>query len=240
MYSDLSTPDLEDRSIKWQMARLVEYFNILPVTVFSIDSIEADDAIATLTTDVFNKEYQKVNIMSADKDFLQLVNEKVSVWSPTKKRLYGPKEVMDDYGISSKNFIYYRMLDGDDSDNIDGIKGAGLKTIIKAYPFLKEETEANLEQILSYADDNRNKLKIHESVCGGQQLLHRNYELMQLKNVNIADSNKLRIKELTDVPTTKLNKLQFIKMFNEDKAYSVMPDYNTWLNQTFQTLNYYT
>jgi 5'-3' exonuclease len=159
MYEDMSTPDLEDKSIKWQMARLVEYLNCLPVTIMSLDSIEADDVIATMTTEVFNKSDQKTYIMSADKDFLQLVNDNVSVWSPTKKRIYGPKEVMDEYGIASKNFVYYRIMDGDTSDNIDGIKGAGIKTIKKCFPMLSEEKQVDLEQIFQYAEDNRNSKK---------------------------------------------------------------------------------
>ena len=43
-------------------------------------------------------------------------------------------EIFEEYGIPSKNILTYRILDGDKSDNIGGIKGAGLKTIIKHIP----------------------------------------------------------------------------------------------------------
>jgi 5'-3' exonuclease len=239
MYEDMSTPDFEEKSVKWQMARLVEYFNCLPVTTMSMDSIEADDAIAVLTTEVFNKEHQKVYVMSSDKDFLQLVNDRVGVWSPTKKKVYGPKEVMDEYGIASRNFVYYRAMDGDTSDNIKGIRGAGLKTIKKAFPMLSEEKDVSIEQLLKYSEDNRNKLKLYETMCESHEILERNYELMQLNDVNIAECNKLKIHERSrDIPP-KLNKLQFMKLFNEDKAWTTLPDYNLWLNQTFNILNYY-
>ena len=63
----------DDReSMRRQMGRLLEYLQNLPVTVVTIDNIEADDSIAYLTTNVFNDS--RVSIMSSDKDFLQLVN----------------------------------------------------------------------------------------------------------------------------------------------------------------------
>ena len=77
----------------------------------------------------------KIVLMSTDKDFLQLVNHRVSVWSPTKKKMYDPPKVLEDYGIPSHNFAVYRAIDGDKSDNIDGVRGWGLKTIQKNYHF---------------------------------------------------------------------------------------------------------
>ena len=56
--------------------------------------------------------------MSSDKDFLQLCTGNVVVYSPTKKRIYGPAEVLDEYKIHPNNFVLYRALDGDDSDNV--------------------------------------------------------------------------------------------------------------------------
>ena len=92
-----------------------------------IESVEADDTIAHLVLDTF--KYWNSTIMSADKDFLQIVNDHIKVWSPTKKRLYGPQDVLNEYGVSSQNFVYFRALDGDVSDNIPGIRGFGLKPL---------------------------------------------------------------------------------------------------------------
>ena len=61
--------------------------------------------------------------MSTDKDFLQLVDENIRVYSPTKKLMYDEERVLDEYGIPSTNFLLYRILDGDKSDGIPGIKG---------------------------------------------------------------------------------------------------------------------
>ena len=76
----------EKRSMRVQLRRIVDYLELLPVTSISVDGIEADDAIAYLTRNALG-DGDKI-IMSTDKDFLQLVNDNVKVWSPTRKKLY--------------------------------------------------------------------------------------------------------------------------------------------------------
>ena len=69
-----------------QIRRTIDYLEYLPITLLSIDNVEADDIIAYASKQVLTDS--KVTIMSSDKDFLQLVDDRISVWSPTKKKLY--------------------------------------------------------------------------------------------------------------------------------------------------------
>ena len=69
--------------------------------------------------------------MSTDRDFLQLVDDRVQVWSPTKKKFYARETIKDEFGIDSKNFIILKCITGDGSDNIPGIRGAGTKSLQK-------------------------------------------------------------------------------------------------------------
>ena len=86
-----SSKDEESESINNQISRLIQYLQCLPVTVISIDGLEADDIIGYLANKFqVHDETQKVTIMSADKDFLQLVSDKVHCYSPTKKKIYTP------------------------------------------------------------------------------------------------------------------------------------------------------
>ena len=64
---------------------------------------------------------KEVHIMSADKDFLQLVSNKVRVYSPVKKKIYKPKDVLEEFGVSCYNFVNYKILMGDTSDNLPDI-----------------------------------------------------------------------------------------------------------------------
>ena len=58
------------------------------------------------------------------------------VWSPTKKKMYDEERILDEYGINATNFLLFRTMDGDKSDGIPGIKGAGIKTLLKMFPWL--------------------------------------------------------------------------------------------------------
>ena len=121
----------EKASMKEQFSRLLEYMDSLPINVIAIDRIEADDTIAYIANNLLEKE---VTIMSADQDFLQLVDERITVWSPIKKKFYTPELVLKDYGVPAHNFLMYKVLMGDKSDNILGVKGLGTKKLPKIVP----------------------------------------------------------------------------------------------------------
>jgi DNA polymerase-1 len=124
--------DKEDEyaSMTMQMHRLVEYLQCLPITLISIDKVEADDTISYLAQK-FGANGKKVTIVSSDKDFLQIVDENIEVYSPIKKKTYGKKEVQEEIGMIPENYLIMKALLGDNSDNLTGIKSLGPKTLIK-------------------------------------------------------------------------------------------------------------
>jgi len=233
-YED-NVPD-NDKSFQRELIRTIKYLDILPVTTMSVDNIEADDVIAYLCTNTFKNS--NVTIMSADKDFLQLATDKVTIWSPTKKKLYGCNEIHSEFGISCQNFILYRVMEGDTSDNINGIKGAGLKTIIKAFPFLANvDEESSLEEIYNYSENHKGRYKIYDSILNNKSMVERNYELMQLKETQIQSFTQLRIEEIIEKEIPKLNKIAFSKLITEDRMWNNIPNYQIWLNECFNNLN---
>jgi len=234
-YDEMSSSDIEQKNLKMELLRLVNYLEVLPITVMAIDNIEADDTIAYLAEQTFKDS--NVTIMSSDKDFLQLASDKIKIWSPTKKKIFGCKEIVDEYGITCNNFIFYRSMEGDDSDNIPGINGAGLKTILKCFPFLADERQTSLQEIYNYAENNKSKYKLYEKVLSEKLTLERNYELMQLKDTQIQSFTQLRIEEIIQKPVPHINKLAFSKLINEDKMWSNLPNYMVWLNETWGKVN---
>ena len=225
--NEYSSVEDEHQSMLLQLQRGVEYLENLPLTLLSIDNIEADDTIGYICRQVLTKS--QITIMSTDKDFLQLVDERVSVWSPTKKKIYTPKEVYDDFGVNSKNLILARIIDGDKSDNIPGIKGYGMKTILKKIHILSENDIVSYETFIKFLDDN--KLDLDKDV------LLRNYYLMQLKEVDISATAKLKIQNKVNGSVPTLVKYKFQKMFLEDKLYTALPNLNSWLATSFNRLN---
>lgn len=234
-YDDLSTPDTEDKNLKKQLLRTIQYLDKLPVTTMAIDHIEADDTIAYLAKEFFKNS--NVTIMSADKDFLQLASDKIKIWSPTKKKLYGCAEILLEYGISCSNFINYRIMEGDDSDNIDGIKGAGLKTILKCYPILAEDKHYTLQELYNYSDTHKGKLKLYDTVLENKYIMQRNYDLMQLHDTQIQTFSQLRINEIMEKPIGKLDRFGFSKLLVEDSMQNNFPNSMVWLNEVFGKVN---
>lgn len=225
----------EKQSMIAQLGRVVEYLEQLPITVLSVDGVEADEVIAYISQQIYNKDENKIIIMSTDKDFLQLVDDRVSVWNPTKKKLYGRDKIINDYGIPPHNFLMYRILDGDISDNIKGVSGWALKTIQKEMPMLLEDKKVNIEDMIAFSSDKTGK--IFENLLGSKDKMVVNYKLMQLDRVEISNAIKLKVMDRVRGKIPKLNKFKFHRIFLRDKLYSAFPDVNTWIVNHFFRIN---
>ena len=75
-----------------------------------------------------------ISAIGVKTNFLQLVNNRISVWSPIKKKMYTPELMREEFGINASNYLLYRTFLGDKSDNIPGVKGVALKSLIKYFP----------------------------------------------------------------------------------------------------------
>jgi len=222
----------EKESMKIQFSRLIEYLDFLPINVISIDRIEADDTIAYIAHTLLDKE---VTIMSADQDFLQLVNDRITVWSPTKKKFYTPRMVEADYGIPAHNFLMYKVLMGDKSDNIEGVKGLGPKKLPKIVPDLLTQTTLDLDFILEHA--GKGEEPMHKRISESADQLQLNEELMDLKNPPVSGELKLKIARLIEAPINLLSRNDFIIMYNDDQLGNAIKIPDLWLKEHFIKLN---
>ena len=225
----------EHQSMKKQIGRLVKYLEQLPVTMVTIDNIEADDTIAYIAQNIFTDS--KNIIMSTDKDFLQLVNENNTVWSPVKKFMYDNDRIKNEFGLLSSNFILYKILNGDKSDNINGGPGAGLKTIIKNIPEVADR-EIPVMELIDLIEKNKNKNKFFEKASNNYSLIKRNYLLMQLQQVDISNTIKLKIQDYVNNTIPGLTKYKFTTMFMQDKLWSQIPDLNLWITEFLKLERY--
>ena len=228
-----SSKDEESESINNQISRLVQYLQCLPVTVISIDGLEADDIIGYLTNKFqAHDETQRVTIMSADKDFLQLVSDKVHCYSPTKKKIYTPKDVLEEFGVSSSNFLNYKILMGDTSDNIPGITGLGPKKLIKLFPELISNTKVELDEIISSSADKVDENKLYLSVVERRYQLSINQQLMSLNGSFLSPENKQLVKDAFN-NSYELNIPIFLQLYHNDKLGESIPNTSSWLTQLF-------
>ena len=232
----------ESSSMKYQIVKLIEYLNMLPVTTICIDNVEADDVIALLARSKFSGLGKRATIMSTDKDFLQLVDEDVTVYSPTKRTMYTQEKVLLEYGIHPNNFLMYRTIDGDRGDNIDGMKGVGEKKLKTAFPEFALESKLSVEDLLKISEDRKKEMPLYKNFLKeeNQLLLKRNYDLMQLKDSILPASMQTKIFDHVDSPVTELNKFEFSKKFAEDQLWkTAFPNHHNWLMETWSVLNSY-
>lgn len=232
---DFEDADDEHKNAMRQLLRIADYLEELPITILIHDNIEADDVIAYLAKEVFN---EKVIIMSTDADFVQLVDDRISIWNPPRRKLYTPELVKEDYEFTPNNYIYFKMIDGDKSDNVPGVKGIGIKTIQKDLNLICDKVDISWDELKDYLNksiDNNTAKKLLTNI----ELLERNYKLMKLGEVEISAKTKSEIRELIDVPVRSINNYQFKRRFLEDKLYSAIPNLDSWLRLNFSKLNGY-
>ena len=104
--------------------RMVDAFRIQSLT---IDGYEADDVIATLALQAAREKFAVV-IVTADKDFMQLVSPGITLWDTMRDKRTGAREVRERFGVEPRAVVDVMALMGDSIDNIKGVPGIGEKT----------------------------------------------------------------------------------------------------------------
>ena len=167
------TPD----SFKIQIPYIKELVNAMGIKVLEIPGYEADDVIATLA--IKGKEhFDEVIVVTADKDILQIVDEKIKVWRIVKGisefEVYDEERVKERFGVPPSGIPHLLALMGDAVDDVPGIKGIG------------EKTAKNLVQRFGDLDsiyENLNSLSQRERklLADGKEDAYKSLELVILK-----------------------------------------------------------
>ena len=210
-------PEKEEANNGFQQISLMEYLNETPVIQLVADFTEADDIIALVINHPRYTDWKKT-IISSDKDFFQLCREDVQIYRPIQKKIVTKKSIIEDFKIHPNNFALARAIEGDKSDNLPGIKGAGLKTIAKRFPYLIREDEYVVSDIIRDCSMQGKKLKIHENIESNEKLIKDNYAIMQLQHPNIRPMNRELINKAIIDFEPAFNKIKFTQMLFEDDA----------------------
>ena len=112
-----------------------------------VPGLEADDLFGTIATRCAAAGYE-VEIVTSDRDAYQLVSERITVRGLDKKDRFGPEEVYQKYGVTVGQWVDYRALTGDSSDNIPGARGIGPVSARKLL-----QTYGSLDYILAHLSE---------------------------------------------------------------------------------------
>lgn len=143
-------PPMPD-DLRVQIKPLHSLVQAMGLPLISIEGVEADDVIATLTKQANEKGWH-TKISTIDKDIMQLVNPKTTILNEVKKVEYDEAGVQDKFGVPASLVVDYLALIGDKVDNVPGVPGVGPKTAAK---WLNEYK--SLENLIENANLIKNK-----------------------------------------------------------------------------------
>ena len=182
----------EDESFKRQKGILKQILQELCIRQYEFDRVEGDDIISYYVKN--KKDNERVVIVSSDKDLTQLISDTVIVYNPRKKKFITKKNAVEEIGIIPENIVLEKIICGDVSDNIKGVKGVGNKTLSDLFPQIKTEKidlsfiMRRSRELLEERKANKKKpLKSLENIlngvtdgCQGDKLYEINQKIIDL------------------------------------------------------------
>lgn len=231
-FEGLDIEEQEEESKFRQMGYLIKALTYLPVKVFTIPYIEADDTISYLLYDCELPEESLKIVCSSDKDFLQMVDDDVYVYSPLKKKIYDKDALREEYGCTPYNYLILKCFEGDRSDNIKGVKMVGKSGLSKNFNLLGED-DLDIEQIIKESEEKfqeGNKSALYRNIVSQKETLRLNFKLMQLYDVDISAYAKKTIRETYKKSFPPYNFRSIFSFFTEIGHFTNPEDYYFWEN----------
>lgn len=201
-------PDTDENK-KHQLLTLVEMMKTIPVCQLYTSDCEADDVVAYLCRQRL-KDNDKI-IASSDKDMYQLLDESTKVYSFHKKTYVTPADVLEEFNIHPKNFALAKAVCGDVSDNIDGVKGVGFKTMAKLFPIVMLEQDVLIDDLISYCHSHRDESSKFKKIIDDESKVKRNWRLVHLDGSMLSQSQSALIDKLIDNYVPKTDRMKFVK-----------------------------
>jgi len=216
-----------------QKERVFQYCEELFIRQYQDTIIEADDGIAYYCQKI--KENEKIVIVTNDRDMLQLLDERVGIYVINLRKIITINNFSDYFNHHYSNVKLIKILSGDNSDNIKGIKGVSEKTLIKYFPEITQKS-LTLTDILSKIEDiqkeRKNRLKTLDNIINkvtvglqGENIFEVNNKIIDLKKPLLTDSSKEELNHLfnsTIDPEDRTTK-NVIKMMLDDGLTMAIP-----------------
>lgn len=225
-----------------QRNRIKQYLEELFVRQGEYEFCESDDLIAYY---VQNSPKENKIIFSSDGDLTQLVSENTKLYNPSHSKIYQPNDmfVYDHEQILIQNIKLVKMICGDPSDNIAGIKNLGVRRLINLVPEIKTE-ELSIEFILErfnnlFEEDNDNRL-VKNLLTGvtkygvlGEEFFDVNSRIVSLENPFLTDDARHSINSLINdlIDPEGRSYKNTMKMMMEDGIFLLLPKSDdAWIN----------
>ena len=197
--------DEQTESLYSQKVRIQQYLEEIFIRQCEFEGHEADDCIAFYC---LNNDNEEITILTNDRDLTQLVSDKVNLKLLNNSEIIksGDKIKFEKHLIPVENIKVIKIICGDSSDDISGIKGVGIKTVISVAPRILEKS-INLEYFLYRCRDKylkgESNFRVNNIVKGitkegelGNEFFERNKFLVDLDNTMLDKEAQKEIKQL--------------------------------------------
>ena len=225
----------ERESMTAQIERLFDYLECLPVYVSVHDKVEADDIISFLAQKFASKGHRST-IVSSDQDFYQIIDKQTSIYAPIKKKVIDHTNVVEIIKVLPSNYAIVKALVGDNSDNLPGVKGVGIKTIVKEFPKLVTEENVDLQYIYDISEQQIEGKKIFSRIIYDWDKVERNYGLMNIRTPRLSEGEMETILYNLQAQKPMLREGSFLKYMDIDRIENITNNTDGWLS-LFSYLN---
>lgn len=221
------TKEEETEALIGQLFRVQDYLECLPVQQIGLEKLEADDIMAYLAKRASNAG-KKVTIVSSDKDFLQLIDNNIEVYAPVKKKTFTKDNILEEIKVLPTNFNIVKSLLGDNSDNLPGVKGLGIKTIVAEFPKLLTE-KTDLDYVYKVAEEKLEGKKIFAKILHNWDRVEKNFQMMDLHDTSLDENEILHVEDRLKEPVPDLQTGAFLHLLDQDKIEGVTKNTDGWL-----------
>lgn len=222
------TKEEETEALIGQLYRTQDYLDCLPVHQLVMDKLEADDIMAWIAKKASYSNVKKCTIVSSDKDFLQLVDDTIEVYAPVKKKTFTKDNIFEELKVLPENYNIVKALLGDNSDNLQGVKGLGIKTVVSEFPKLLTE-KTNLDYIFKVAEEKLEGKKVFAKIIHNWDRVETNFELMDLHITSLDEKEKQYVNEVLNSVLPSLQTGAFLRLLEQDKIEGITKNTEGWL-----------
>lgn len=239
----------EEETFEREKTLIKSILEELCIRQYEYENTEGDDIIAYYTK--HKKENEKVVVVSSDKDLTQLISDTVIIYNPRLRDFVTKDNSVEKIGITHENVVLEKILCGDASDNIKGVKGMGETTLLKLFPNLKTEKsdlraviERSKELLGKRREEKKKPLKSLENIingvtdgCQGNKLYEINKAIIDLSEPLLTDEAKRELdNEMYGIMDTSdrdiknvykiINEANLTELMNENKFSNIFSPYS--------------
>lgn len=225
--AEIKREEEKEQSLLKQRMRIQAYAEELFLRQIEVDEIEADDLIAAYV--ISNADKEDITLYTNDRDFLQLLEYDITIVFGNLDTPITKTNFFFEFDYHYKNALAVKVIEGDTSDGLKGIKGIASPTLLKYFPDMKFK-KYTVREICRKADeinkervDNKKKpLKMFENLLSNIDVLKVNHQLMNLSEPFLNEQAEDELEQM-DMPLSDedRNSKNLMKMMKEDEFLSV-------------------